>query len=183
MLWVVHPLQTQSVTYVWQRCESLMGMFYLLTLYCVIRSDASARARWWSAGAVESCALGMASKEVMATAPVVVLLHDRVFLAGSWKELGRRRWGLYAGLAGTWSILAALLLSGVAQEGVWRASWLETRQSIPPWSYLLTQAGVITHYLRLAFWQDPLCLDYGYGWPMARAVRTPCRKDRRGRTC
>ena len=63
----------------------------------------------WSAAAVLSCALGMASKEVMVTAPVVVLLYDRVFLAGSWKEVARRRRGLYAGLAGTWLILAVLM--------------------------------------------------------------------------
>ena len=37
ILWVVHPLQTESVTYVVQRAESLMGLFYLLTLYGFIR--------------------------------------------------------------------------------------------------------------------------------------------------
>ena len=37
MLWTLHPLQTESVTYVVQRSESLMGLCYLLTLYCFIR--------------------------------------------------------------------------------------------------------------------------------------------------
>ncbi len=37
LLWTVHPLQTESVTYVIQRAESIMGLFYLLTLYCFIR--------------------------------------------------------------------------------------------------------------------------------------------------
>jgi len=37
LLWAVHPLQTESVTYIVQRAESLMGFCYLLTLYCVIR--------------------------------------------------------------------------------------------------------------------------------------------------
>jgi len=31
-LWAVHPLTTESVTYIVQRAESLMGLFYLLTL-------------------------------------------------------------------------------------------------------------------------------------------------------
>ena len=39
LLWTLHPLQTESVTYISQRAESLMGLFYLLTLYCFIRSD------------------------------------------------------------------------------------------------------------------------------------------------
>ena len=37
LLWTVHPLQTEAVTYIVQRTESLMGLFYLLTLYCFIR--------------------------------------------------------------------------------------------------------------------------------------------------
>ena len=37
LLWTLHPLQTESVTYIVQRAESLMGLFYLLTVYCFIR--------------------------------------------------------------------------------------------------------------------------------------------------
>ncbi len=37
LLWTLHPLQTEAVTYIIQRAESLMGLFYLLTLYCFIR--------------------------------------------------------------------------------------------------------------------------------------------------
>jgi len=42
LVWVVHPLQTAAVTYVVQRVESLMGLFYLLTLYCATRRASSA---------------------------------------------------------------------------------------------------------------------------------------------
>ncbi len=38
LVWVVHPIHTDSVQYVTQRTEVLMGLFYLLTLYCAIRS-------------------------------------------------------------------------------------------------------------------------------------------------
>ena len=37
LLWEVHPLQTEAVTYIIQRAESLAGLFYLLALYCVVR--------------------------------------------------------------------------------------------------------------------------------------------------
>jgi hypothetical protein len=37
LLWLVHPLQTEVVNYTTQRTESLMGLFYFLTLYCAIR--------------------------------------------------------------------------------------------------------------------------------------------------
>jgi hypothetical protein len=38
LLWLVHPLQTGSVTYLVQRVESLMGLFYMTTLYCAVRA-------------------------------------------------------------------------------------------------------------------------------------------------
>jgi len=38
LLWAVHPLHTQAVTYIVQRVESLMGLFLLLTVYCAIRA-------------------------------------------------------------------------------------------------------------------------------------------------
>ena len=44
LIWAVHPLQTESVTYVIQRAESLVGLFYLLTLYCFVRGVDSPRA-------------------------------------------------------------------------------------------------------------------------------------------
>ena len=49
--------------------------------------------RFWYAAAVLACLLGMATKEVMVTAPLVVLLYDRTFLAGSFREAWRRRGG------------------------------------------------------------------------------------------
>ena len=38
---MLHPIQTQAVTYIIQRKESLMALFYLLTLYCFIRGSTS----------------------------------------------------------------------------------------------------------------------------------------------
>ncbi len=163
LIWMAHPLQTQAVTYVVQRAESMMGMLYLLTLYCVIRGAGSPRPRRWYAAAVAACAAGMGCKQVMVTAPVVVLLYDRVFLARGWGRLLRRRWGLYVGLVLTWLILLRLGASvpRAAKAGFQFAA-------ISPGEYARTQFGVIMHYLRLTFWPRGLCLDYG--WPVARTA-------------
>ena len=72
-VWTVHPLQTESVTYIIQRCESMMGLFYLLTLYSFIRAVESPRPVRWQVVTVAACLLGMGTKEVMATAPLLVL--------------------------------------------------------------------------------------------------------------
>lgn len=169
LLWLVHPLQTESVTYVIQRGESLMGLFYLLTLYCVIRSCGTSSNMGWQMGAMASCALGMASKPVMVTAPMVVLLYDRALLAKSWREVIKHRWGLYASLAATWLLLPLLLANGASE---WKPSAGFANGGLSALPYALTQPGVILHYLRLAFWPDPLCFDYGwnYGWPSAQTM-------------
>ena len=169
LIWVVHPLGTQSVCYIIQRGESLMGLFYLLTLYCVIRGSSSNRRWWWYVAAVASCALGMGSKAVMVTAPVVVLLYDVVFLAGSVRRALRHRWALYVGLAATFAVLFGVgVVQGVlAPPAGGTANVGFGYKGVTPTEYLLSQPGVILHYLRLSFWPHPLCLDYG--WPVAHA--------------
>ena len=157
-IWLVHPLQTGAVTYVVQRAESLAGLFYLLTLYLAARgADPAARAvRAWQAAAVAACALGMMTKEVVATAPLVVLAYDRTFLSGSFARALKQRAALYAGLAATWALLAA---------GLWTTGYggLDPagRPSVGPIAYGAAQFGAILLYLRLAFWPVGQCLDYG----------------------
>ena len=165
VIWVVHPLNTQAVTYVTQRAESMAGLFYLLTLYCSVRGLDSARRGRWYVGAVAACALGMGCKGMMVTAPLMVLLYDWVFVGRPMPETLRRRWVLYLGLAATWGVLAAtgMLRVLVPEEGGRHVGF--GVPGVTALDYLLTQPGVILHYLRLCFWPHPLCLDYN--WPLA----------------
>jgi hypothetical protein len=64
----------------------------------------------WQVASVVGCAAGMACKESMVTAPVVVALYDRVFLFRSAREAVSSRWRLYEELAITWLVLAGLML-------------------------------------------------------------------------
>jgi tetratricopeptide (TPR) repeat protein len=158
LIWVLHPLQTEVVSYVTQRTTSLMALMFLLTLYCSIRA-ATSPGRRWPVAAVLSCAAGMACKEEMVTAPVVVLLYDRVFVSSSLREAFTRRGRLYAGLAGTWIILAALMVSSP------RAT-VGLDAGVDPWTYLLNQTTLIVDYLRLTIWPAALVLDYGIPRPL-----------------
>jgi tetratricopeptide (TPR) repeat protein len=158
LLWIVHPLQTESVTYIVQRAESLMGLLYLLTLYCFIRGAlAEPRSgRNWFALSALACLLGIATKEVMVSAPLVALLYDRTFLAGSFREAWRLRWRAYGALAATWLLLLFLTLSTHGRGGT---AGLASRISAE--DYALTQFAAIVHYLRLCFWPHPLIFSYG----------------------
>jgi protein O-mannosyl-transferase len=157
----VHPLQTAAVTYVVQRVESLMGLFYLLTLYCAIRAHEGPRAWAWTLGSWVCCAAGMATKEVMVTAPVVVVLWGYLFVPPAGGRFSRTSARLAAGLAATWLVFAALVWNEHRAPSI-------SLDAATAWTYLLTQAGVLVHYLRLAFVPSPLA--FLYDWPLAASL-------------
>ena len=160
LVWAVHPLTTESVTYVVQRAESLMALFYLLTLYFFVLSEDEGRPGRrivWTALSVVSCWLGMATKEVMVTAPVVALLYDRTFVSKGWTEAWRRRRGYYACLAGSWVMLAWL----VASTGWDRGGTSGFHVGVSWVGYWATQGEAMFRYLGLSLWPSPLALDYG----------------------
>jgi Flp pilus assembly protein TadD len=156
LLWALHPLQTESVTYLAQRAESLAGLFFLLTFYCFLRgAEPHSSARWFDASIV-ACVLGALTKETLVAAPVLVVLYDRTFLSRSIEEAWDRRRSVYCGLALSWLIVCWLLVgtgsrggtAGLATTMAWR-------------DYALKQFHAIGLYLKLAFWPRPLVLDYG----------------------
>lgn len=158
LIWALHPLQVEAVTYVIQRVESLMSLFFLLTLYCFIRAVESPRP--WFGCAIAACFLGAATKEVIALAPILVLLYDRAFLAGDFAEAWRRRKRVHLALASTWIFLAFM----VASTGWDRNGTSGFDIGVPPSAYWLTQFEAVSRYLWLSLWPHPLVFEYGTLW-------------------
>jgi tetratricopeptide (TPR) repeat protein len=174
MLWALHPLQTEAVIYATQRTELMMAFFYLATLYCSLRywdclplalaegrgDDSLEGARYrrrrtvWLIPGILACVCGMASKEVMVSAPLIVLLYERAFVAGSLKDALRRSWPLYVGLASTWFLLAALGLTVPHRDSA------GFYVGVPAYEWWLTQSKVFFLYLRLVVWPWPLLIHY-----------------------
>lgn len=169
LLWVVHPLQTESVTYIVQRAEAMVALFYLVTLYCVIRGMSSANSWRWYATAIACSAAGMATKPVMATAPLVILAWDAIFSSESMKQILKRRGALYAGLGMTWVIVIVTVRAA--------APTMESAgfglEQVGPLSYLMSQPKAIVHYLKLAVWPYGLCLDYNIRPPKGMTGSIP----------
>ncbi len=157
LLWGTHPLQVESVACVIQRTELLGGLFLLLTLYGFVRSLADPQRRRWPVVTVAASVLGMASKEIMVAAPLLVLIYDRAFAAGSLRAAWSARWSLHLSLAATWLVLLALLVG----MGGTRGSAAGIGLGVPWWAYALKQCDAIPAYLGLALWPHPLVLDYG----------------------
>lgn len=156
LLWAVHPLLTESVTCVIQRSELLGALFYLLTLYAFARGTGEPASRRWLVASVLACIIGVAAKEIVATVPLIVLLYDRTFVAGTFSAAWRRRRGYYVGLACSWLLLAVLMVGNEKRGGT-----VGFGLGVSAWHYALTQCNAILLYLRLAVWPAPLVVDYG----------------------
>jgi len=187
LLWMLHPLQVQCVTYIIQRGESMAGFFYLLILYAVVRgnevgsqpfatvhpSDDAARGPrlglrrfGWYALAVVSLVLGFGSKEIMATAPVALILFDRIFLTRSFRQMLRRRWVFYLFFLLIWAGFTAwhFYRATQAQGGIgFKVETVTWKQ------YALTEAGVLLYYLQISFWPRGLAIDY-QSWPWSHTL-------------
>lgn len=205
LLWVVHPLDTQSITYLYQRHESLMGMFYFLALYLFTRYAASGIGddavptfgtfvrRWgWAFLSIGACLCGMGSKEVMITAPLVILWYDRVFVARSdrtWAAWFLRRtrnsiartlrfrklmrkvvkspWfelAHYRGLyhVGTFATLKFLFYLLSFTLPDYAKAGILDTSRITPQEYALSQVGVVRRYMQLSV--APVGLNIDYAW-------------------
>lgn len=154
MLFLAHPMQIESVTYVVQRFTSLGTMFYLLTVLAHLRSIAAERrgvAVAFRAASVAALLAGMLTKEFLVTAPLMLVLIDRAMLGTSWRRAAFRALPHLLCLP---LIPALVLLTAAAQHA--GAGGIVTALNIanprgPDYAgqYALTQPGVIATYLRM----------------------------------
>lgn len=166
LLFVSHPLATQSVTYIVQRFASLATMFYLFSLALYIRGrlkQSNAITSYILFGASIICAvLGMLSKEMVFTLPFAIILYEVFFLkTEAWKAE-----------AGKTIIPVFLIIFGMFIIIFFRNYSLDIFNRVPPGQgyhysisakdYLFTQFSVIITYLKLFFFPINLNLDYDY---------------------
>lgn len=192
-VWALHPIQTESVTYIVQRAEVIAGLFILLSLYCFVRAVGPADARGpgggprlqkvttggvsrpaggrrlWFAATWLACLGGMASKEICAVIPLLIFLYDRTFIAGTFAAAWRERRPLLVALAATWVLLGYLVWGGAGRDGTVGFS-----SDITWWQYLLTQSWGIVRYLQVSLWPAGLIFDYGVFVESRWWVIVPC---------
>lgn len=82
LIFVVHPIQTQSITYIVQRMSSMATMFYLFAfvLYLNGRLCRKKQGRWilWTGSSI-AWILALGTKEIAATLPLIVFLYEWYF--------------------------------------------------------------------------------------------------------
>jgi hypothetical protein len=162
-LWALHPLGTEAVSYITQRYESLTALFILLTFYCFLRSLGSSHPLRWELLAALNSLIALGSKEVAVSVPILVLLFDRGFTAGTFRKAWQDRRPLYLGMLLAWACFAYIQLHAMKRP------FAGFELTTPWWRYALNQPAVILHYLRLTIWPHPLVFDYF--WPVSKTWR------------
>jgi len=162
LIWGVHPLATQAVTYMCQRYESLTAFFGLAAIYFFLRAaQPGSRQRSLLNASLACLILGMGCKESMAVIPVLILALDYVFAGCSFDGLVRKRGLFHIASFATLLILLMnqLVLAAAQMEGTHIGSRLGSVGSV---QYLYNQAKVIAHYIKLSVWPASLCFDYAW---------------------
>ncbi len=168
MLFASQPLQTEAVTYVFQRFASLVAFFYLLSLTAYIQSRLSEGRRQrflYYSIALVSAVLAMKTKENAFTLPLVITLFEFCFFSDSIKK----RACYLAPLFLTLTIIPLTLMSQTGTNQLDPGSYggKEFSQA----DYLFTQFRVIVTYLRLIFF--PVNQDIDYDYPVFKSFFDP----------
>ncbi len=157
-LFVSHPVQTQAVTYITQRCESMATLFYLLAVCCYIKARSMAknptqhRVYFFISGL--SALLGIFSKETVFTLPVMIVLLEWLFLKQRDGQALKTA-GLYIG-----SLIMLCALAGVLFSFNLAVLSQFTHIGISAGRYFFTQMEVIPRYVGLLFLPLKQNLDY-----------------------
>ena len=170
LVFVTHPLATQSVTYIVQRLASMAAFFYFLSMFLYLKGRLSSAGKsvLFHAGASISALCAFMSKENSFTLPLAIALLEAVFFHQlSIREIikNRRFW------------LIMTLLAGFFMFAFWRfgsfirtlpPAFMNDYREISPLSYLLTQFTVIPKYIQLLLL--PISQNLDYSWPLYKSI-------------
>lgn len=167
-VFLLHPMQTESATYIIQRAEIFVSAAMMAALLAFVAFDAAAT-RSRRAGSLAflaaACVAGTYSKPSFAVLPALLLLYDLCFLSRGRLDAIGRKWQAYAiaAAAAAWTFVLSHHSGSFADK----TAGFEI-EGLGPWTYLSAQPGVILTYLRVALWPDALCFDCGYkgAWPV-----------------
>lgn len=174
MVFALHPVQTQAVTYVVQRYASLATFFVVAAAVAWFES----RVRWGrgrrgavlgsAAAAVVFSSLGMLTKEMVVTAPVLIGLADALLFAGDWRKrvLSWMPLGATSGLALAGALLGPPMLERLSAAGADTGAMGMTHLD-----FLLTELRVVATYLRLLVW--PAGQNLFWDYPIEHTLWAP----------
>ncbi|NJL59302.1 MAG: hypothetical protein HC887_06310 [Desulfobacteraceae bacterium] len=173
LIWAIHPIQINAVTYLVQRMTSLAAMFALLSMIAWM----CGRQRWldksyghaagWWIFSIAAWILGLLSKEHVVVVPLLIAAHEILLLRQEPVRLKR-----------TWIIIGGIVIAGTVVFCSESALWKEIaagyeRREFTMTERLMTQSRVLWHYVSLFYL--PIAERFGIlcEYPISRGLFTP----------
>ena len=171
LVFVSHPLQTEAVTYIWQRASSLEALFFLASLCFYVKSrllqvknPGLRGGRFYYIFSLIIAVVAMFTKENAITLPLVTLLYEFSFFEG---KKGLNWWRLGPFMLTVFIIPLTIFFTHARQfQDIQK--FVKEPGGTSPMEYLLTQFRVIVAYIRLIFLPFNQNLDHDY--PIAKSI-------------
>jgi tetratricopeptide (TPR) repeat protein len=162
LIFLIHPLQTQAVTYIVQRLSSLAALFYLASLASYVWARLSSN-RSQKAGLLVACGIfgimAFFTKQNTITLPLAILAMEAILFQ---TKIGKLLTSILitAGiLSGFWLVCSQLLGYDPFSLAALDRLTKETEE-ISRGDYFLSQIPLLWQYIGLFFWPKGLHLDY-----------------------
>jgi tetratricopeptide (TPR) repeat protein len=173
LIWLVHPMHTQSVTYIVQRMNSMASMFYILSMLCYARSRLaqSPTIKWLLAAAcLMSGILALGTKETAATLPCFILLYEWFFFQDLSREWLKRQLPFLIGVFILLMGVSLIYLNGHPFEKILSQYQL---RNFTLTQRVFTEFRVVILYLSLLIYPHPNRLNLDYDFPLSHSLIDP----------
>ena len=172
-VWMVHPLQTQSVSYIVQRMNSLSAMLYMLSIlfYARFRLSVQQRNKWWLfSGCILAAVLALASKQIAATLPFFIIAYEWYFFQDLALKWLKNHLPLLIGCLLLVAVIVLALLGGNPLDGILQGY---KGRDFTLTQRLLTEPRVVIFYISQLLWPHPSRLNLDHDFALSNSLMDP----------
>jgi len=175
LIWLVHPVQTQSITYIVQRMNSMAALLFVVSFWFYVKGRLieNGMRKWlWYIGAALAWVVSLGCKQITVTLPFLVLLYEWYFFRDLNKQWLKRslKWILV--------VLAVLILIGLIYTNFSPLEKISKMKDFANDEFTiaqraLTQLRVVVYYISLLFYPNPTRLNLDYDFPLSYSLINP----------
>jgi len=174
LIWLVHPLHTQSVTYIVQRMNSMASMFFIMAMLFYVKGRLTperVKKILFFIISFGAAILAFGSKQNTATLPLFILLYEWYFFQDLRIKISRKQFFLVTALGGTFAFIFYYYLGSSPFERLFFPGYGGRPFTMP--QRLLTQPRVVLHYISLLLYPEPSRLNLDYDFPLSYTLFSP----------
>ena len=173
IIWLVHPIQAQSVSYIVQRMNSMAAMFYILSILLFasgrLIEDRHKRILLFS-GSLVSGILALGSKEISATLPFFIFLYEWFFFQDLKSNWIKKKVPLVIAMGVLLILISIIYFKGNPVEKLFAGYATHHLDMI---QRTLSQFRVVIFYITLLIWPHPSRLNIDHDFPPSYSLLDP----------